>query len=351
MKNGTKVIQLRTAETIDHEAADWLTKLDSGRFSKAERNALRDWLKQDAAHATALRSLASIWSDMDLMLNECLEPEYAQRANIFSVFSSLNWAQAAFTLFGLSIISVLIALLYLDLGLDSSPKVEVAFYATDIGDQRIESLEDGSIAHLNTDSMIETEFTESMRIIRLLKGEALFDVTHDPDRPFVVYAGDRRVQAIGTRFVVRLTSENIVVTVTEGQVELSRRDEESGPLMAQSIGASAAQEVILIREGETVVAEERADAPEPETMEAGEIDRHLSWASGQLVFQNERLEQVIEEVGRYVPGSIVIDDPELADVRVNGRFQIGDTDALLEAIEVSLSITAIRDDEVIRLAR
>ena len=80
--------------------------------------------------------------------------------------------------------------------------------------------------------------------------------------------------------------------------------------------------------------------PKPEVIQNNDLERQLSWVSGQLVFENERLEQVIEEVSRYVPDRIIIDDPELLDTRISGRLKIGDTDALLEAIEVSFNVQA-----------
>lgn len=348
MNKQSKVIPLRTPEVIDHEAADWLARLDSGKLSRADRSALRDWIAQDASHAMALKGMATIWSDMDSLLNDSERLHQEGNVSLFALFDGFRIQRPAFAVLSIALVAILASTLMLN----TSVEFQTAFYVTAVGDQRIETFEDGSTAHLNTDSMIETEFTESFRIIRLLRGEALFDVTHDPDRPFVVYVGDRRVQAIGTRFVVRLTSENIVVTVTEGQVELCRRNEEVDFLAGAGDQALVAtQEVVLISEGETIEVLDRADAIAPEAIEDEEMDRRLSWASGQLVFKNETLEQVINEVARYVPVTIVIDDQELRDVLVSGRFQVGDTEALLEAIEVSLSIRADRDEQVIRLVR
>ena len=80
------------------------------------------------------------------------------------------------------------------------------------------------------------------------------------------------------------------------------------------------------------------------------MERRFSWLNGQLVFRNEKLQQVIKEISRYVPAQIVIDDPELKEMRISGRFTIGDTDALLEAIEVSFNVHASHTGHVIHLS-
>jgi transmembrane sensor len=353
MDNDTRIITLRTQETVDKEAADWLARLDAGNLSAWARRELRTWLAQDAAHARALKELSALWGDMDLLLNELPAGMGADRnpaGRNSGVRSSATHAPARpgwrFPRLGAALAVVILCVLWFV----NQPDVkESTFYVTTVGKQQTINFSDGSASHLNTNSMIETDFTGSKRVVRLLRGEALFDVAHDPQRPFIVYAGDREVMAVGTKFVVRLNSTNVVVTVTDGQVQLSKRKE--GAKVAEP---SRQQEVILVSKGEEVkiTVDDRAPAPKPKEIEPDELNRRFSWLDGQLVFKDERLEQVIAEVSRYLPNRIIIDDPELSNVRISGRFEIGDTDALLEAIEVSFSVKAsYTDDQSIRLSR
>lgn len=332
MDKHSQVVTLRTRETIEQEAADWLAKLDGGNLSDAQRTALKAWLSRDPEHARALKSLAAIWSDMDELLNDLPPAPATGRGGLFSLLRGRYRLASGLAAVCLGLVALFAWKL---VPMDAPATLEMSFYSTGVGKQQVEQFSDGSSAHLNTDSMIEAEYSASMRIVRLLRGEALFDVAPDPARPFIVYAGDTRVQAIGTRFIVRLKSENIVVTVTDGRVQLSRRagNESRAP-------AGQEQEVIVVRAGEEVEVDNEMAPPEPREVQDEELKRRLSWLSGQLVFKNERLEQVIEEISRYVPDQIVIDDPDLRDVLISGRFQIGDTDALLEAIEVSFNVQA-----------
>ena len=84
------------------------------------------------------------------------------------------------------------------------------------------TLADGSIVTLNTASRIETRMNGQERTVRLLEGEAFFEVAHDATRPFRVYAGDGMTVAVGTAFSVRLNKNAVEVVVSEGKVAYSR---------------------------------------------------------------------------------------------------------------------------------
>lgn len=344
----SRVVVLRSPDIIDSEAADWLSRLDSGELSQDDRRALREWLAQDPQHKLALKDMAAMWHDMDFLLNPVSGSRNEQGENKIGLLASMValWGIKRPVMVMMSLMCVLGFVLW------SSPDHKVtenAFYATAIGKQQLELLSDGSRAHLNTNSVIEVEFTKRLRVVRLMQGEAMFDVVHDPSRPFVVYAGNRVVQAIGTAFVVRLESENIYVAVTDGQVQLSKREES---LAQNSTTAVGEQEVVLVSKGEGVKVHDGVSGSAPKPVDTNEFNRRLSWTRGQLVFENERLEQVIKEISRYVPRKIVIEDPELRDIRISGRFALGDTEALLEAMEVSFDIeTRHRENEVIYISR
>lgn len=340
MKKQSLVVQLRTTEIIENEGADWLAKLDSGNLSAGDRRGLKTWLSRDPEHVHTLKSLASIWSDMDFLLNEFPVTNKTYTPNKFSL--SLHTKQISLTL-----VTIFLWTIGLFMWMADQPvATETSFYVTSVGMQQVEQFSDGSTVHLNTNSMIETEYSESSRIVRLLRGEVMFDVVHDPARPFIVYAGNREIRAIGTKFIVRLTSENIIVTVTDGQVHLSKRTEKRNSTVSRK-----EQEVLVVSAREEVEISEFA-TPKLKEIQNNELIRRFSWVEGQLIFKNAELKQVIEEISRYIPDRIIIDDPDLSDVRISGRFEIGDTDALLEAIEMSFNIQADHiEDQVIHLSR
>ncbi len=347
MNTKSQVVALRTAEIINRESADWLAKMDGGNMSKAERLALKHWLAQSSEHAIALKNQMSMWDEMTEVLNDANKAPVSESSKV----DYFSWLTGLFSWKPMALAMSFIFVVLISGGVINptwySTNVETAFYLTKVGVQKTYQLSDGSTALLNTDSRIEIEFSEGQRIVRLQQGEALFDVAHDKDRPFIVYAAGSAVRAVGTKFVVRLSSENILVTVTEGTVELSKRDND-----ATDIGSSSAtKELMLLDKGEQaeyVVADAAFTA---KTVDESSVSDELSWLEGRLVFKEERLEDVINEINRYVDTDILILTPELKEIPISGRFEIGETEALLEAIEITFDINVSKRKNQIYLSK
>ncbi len=81
-------------------------------------------------------------------------------------------------------------------------------------------LPDGSRMTLDTDSEVDIAFAPERRNLRLVKGRAFFDVAHDAQRPFAVVADGREVEALGTRFDVRMDPGQVRVVLVEGRVSV-----------------------------------------------------------------------------------------------------------------------------------
>ncbi len=102
-------------------------------------------------------------------------------------------------------------------------------FETGFGEQRFVRLDDGSGITLNTASKIEVKLSKGHRVIRLIQGQALFDVAHDQSRPFDVYTGNSILRAVGTRFDVDVRSDRTTVTIVEGTVSLTHGLNEALP--------------------------------------------------------------------------------------------------------------------------
>jgi transmembrane sensor len=94
-------------------------------------------------------------------------------------------------------------------------------FSTGTGEQRALQLEDGSVVHLNARSRIAILFSAETRDVKLLEGEALFEVHHDVQRPFQVFTRDALIRDIGTRFNVHHRADGVQVAVLEGSVEVT----------------------------------------------------------------------------------------------------------------------------------
>ena len=333
MNTSNKVIPLHTTNMIDDEASIWLVRLDDGNLSDQLRKELKAWLSADERHPVALKAMADIWDDMDEVLNIIDDENSSNNVSLWPILQPIFKPLA---------LAASISFLAIFLWLTMPTDVQKNSYATLMGQQLDATFDDGSIIHLNTNSRIETEFSDEKRIIKLIKGEALFEVAHDPNRPFIVYAGDRLVQAIGTKFVVHLKSENIQVTVTDGKVKMSKVALDTNLTDIKALDSAAIQkDDVYIAKGEKVIVGSN-QVPTLTYIKPENLKRELSWLDGKLIFDNEELFDVIEEFNRYVDITIVLKDPSLHNIRISGRFDLGDSEALIEALELSFNIKSQR---------
>jgi transmembrane sensor len=181
-----------------------------------------EWVAQDPAHGVAFAKAEVSW-ELSERLKEIapqLEPEAI--AGPAGHFEALFSGRMVAALVAIAMVGTLGSI-----GLQKIAAVDR--YRTAVGAEREIRLADGSIAHLNTDTAIEVSLRSDRRFIRLLRGEARFDVYLNRRAPFVVQANDATLRALGTDFNVRLRPEMTEVTVIEGGVAVRESERARAP--------------------------------------------------------------------------------------------------------------------------
>ncbi|MDB5366233.1 MAG: putative FecR, iron siderophore sensor protein, partial [Rhodospirillales bacterium] len=224
-------------------------------------------------------------------------------------------------------------------------------YRTGVGEQRTVSLPDGSEVVLDTDTSLRVVFSEGARRVELAQGQALFQVAKDASRPFTVVAGVGSVTALGTQFVVRRDPAEMIVTLLEGSVEIVQAPvaQASPGVAPPEVEAPPVQHVVL-RPGQQVRGSKAGLA----RIEAPRLDEATAWQSGRLIFADQPLDQVVDEINRYARRhKLRLGDPALRGLRVSGVFDAGHTESFADALAVSLGlrIVAGRDGETVLLPR
>lgn len=316
-------------------ATEWAVRVQSPDVTREELLVLDAWLKSDPRHADAYARAAKI-GHLGLRLREHRDElarlegyqrlKVAERGEIRSGARAgvLRWA--ALTT-GCIVLAVSVTLFW-----PRSPSAEI--YVAGHGEQRKVTLTDGSRMVVNTDSEARVRYDDAARVVELPKGEAFFEVAKSAQRPFIVRAGSTQVQAIGTKFSVSRSSHEIRVIVTEGRVRVSHVDGAVTPARELTPGQE-------LRVGGTALAPQVAPV---------NAERETSWASGTVEFDDAPLTRVVEEVNRYTAKAFVISSPALNDIRLSGRFQVGDTESVRFALQDRFGIVATEKETEIRLA-
>jgi transmembrane sensor len=170
--------------------------------------------------------------------------------------------------------------------------------------------------HLGADSAVQVAHDGARRQVRLLAGQAFFEVVPDASRPFVVAAGDLLASDVGTAFDVRLASDGAAVAVREGLVDISY--DKTTPPLAQRL-----------RAGDWIEIGWRNGAITHGTAVPEQVG---VWQSGKLVVKDRTIGEVIGDLRRYHRGAIILADDALAERRVTGVYDLGKPIEALRAV-------------------
>ncbi|MBM3851948.1 MAG: DUF4880 domain-containing protein [Verrucomicrobia bacterium] len=328
-------------DAIEQIAADWMIRRDRG-LTPAQADELERWRRADARHNAVFAALEETWKLMgeargspELAVgSECRRPRARTWFTLPAAWVPAGLAAAVALALGGAMAWRAIA----PTGHEGrAPFTTTA--TTEVGAQRALDLPDGSVVHLNTDSRVEIAYTSDQRQVRLLRGEALFEVAKDRSRPFVVSTGSVQVRAVGTAFNVRLRSQAVEVVVTEGSV----RVENPATPAAAPVRSSAAPSANLLTAGQklTVDLTSPATAPSiPVTVTPAAVKRALAWQQQRLEFDSAALPEMVAEFNRYSRHQLVIADPRLEQKRFGGSFPASDHRTFVRLLETHFGVVA-----------
>jgi transmembrane sensor len=342
MSNIKNIVTLPSLETVEAEAASWLTVLGREKVSKADMSELKLWLGQSERHRNAFNELADLWDDLSVLkeLDDIAESVNALPDQKFIFWQRRSFLAIAASIFICFIISGTLYWQHL------TEFNQQSHFITTVGEQRTVILSDGSTVQINTNSQLDVDFSRDKRIIRLLKGEAYFTVAKNKRRPFYVYAGDGIVQAIGTAFNVRLKLLNeIEVTVEEGLVALAaivKKEPVTSKKIALIPSSSPETEMFLaeLSAGQSTTFSHTVE--KIELIQTSALNRKLAWRQGVLAYSNDPLLKVINDISRYTNITIEIADPSLRTLPIAGYFRVGEVEALFDSLEITFGLDVKR---------
>ena len=323
-----------TDHSIDAAAASWFAKQRSDSVSRSDRARFLRWLNQDPAHQVAYSEYEALWTSIGAFAGDpaivAIRKEAlaaAPRRGFFG-WHTMGAIAASLAVF------LMVGVLLMMSGEVASPTPERQIaqgeashlLQTAVGERSAVTLEDGSVVELNTDSRVVVDYVAGRRAVRLIRGQAMFEVAHDPSRPFVVEAAGQRIIALGTAFDVRVDLDGMRVTLIEGRVAVE-------PVGEMPQGARATRTLVP---GEQLVA--RAD--QPIVVLPADVRQAVSWRTGRLSFSDEPLGEVVEEINRYSNRKVVLADPTLAELRVSGAFRAGSVGTFATAMETAFPVSA-----------
>lgn len=291
-------------ETAETEAATWHLRLGERTVSPQTLEEFFAW-RRVPRNADAYRRVEQVWNEA-----KTLAPAPGIQMAVDAALSRKarpgRWSGFAGPVLG---IAALAGAGMLALGAWTWLE-DRGVYETNVGEQRVVQLADGSSVRLDTDSRIRVRFSKGIRRLELESGQALFTVAHDTARPFVVEAGTASVTAVGTVFEVRRDGGDATVTLVSGAVDVG-----DGSARHGKSRMSAGQQARV--------------TPAGAVTKPVDVQAETSWTEGRIVFRDTPLRVAVAEVNRYLTAKVELDARDLDGVRVNGVFKTGDRDAFV----------------------
>ncbi len=310
------------ADAVKARAAAWLAQSDREDWSEKDQAALDSWLAESMAHRTAYWRLESAWRRTERLQALRLAPSISAIPNPRRPLRTFLIGIAA----ALALVAVLGAGVVLVLLRSVNPPDRI--YATGLGGIETVAFADGTKIDLDTDTVVRARMTTRERLVWLDKGEAYFQVKHDPAHPLVVMAGDRRVTDLGTQFLVQRDKGRLEVAVVQGRVWFD------SPYRQASLQAS------LLMPGE--VAAVAADKMSVTTKTLPELTDELAWRHGMLVFHRTALAEAAAQFNRYNRQKLVIGDAKTARLAIDGAFPAKDPAAFTDIIQDILHLHVVK---------
>lgn len=374
---------MESHQEIEDQAAAFLARRDSGNWTQVDQAELEEWLTESTARRVGFLRLEAVWDEArrlralsaGLPAGAVPPPGGWRHTPFFDADSSATlragapasslpavavsnqagrWPRKRMGRVALA--ATVVCALGVGVYLTSVPREDC--YSTPIGGIASVPLADGSHLILNTATQVRVDLTPQERHVRLENGEAFFQVAKDPNRPFVVEVGNKRVIAVGTEFSVRRTGEDMRVVVTEGKVRVESGSSDVATTVRgrQGLAGASTEMAQGRRPGEVFltpgsVASAADDGVVVEQKPLSEVEDDLTWRHGYLTFHDASLADAVAEFNRYNTHKIEIQDPAVAAIRISGSFRALNYEAFVRVLGDGFAIHARTTGDTTTLTR
>jgi transmembrane sensor len=311
-------------EGVAEAAATWFVRLQGETASEQDWQAFEAWLSAAPAHVAAYEKIERLWMALDAdapALAAALEapqsaprrarPRHPQARVSRRVWLGVGGAMAA---------SVALGVVFLAQGPEQAP---ASLYRTAAGQTQIIKLADGTQVRLNAASSLKVRLGRDARRVEMAEGEAAFDVTHDPKRPFLIAVGDNQVKVVGTEFDIRHRGGSTELTVRRGVVEVR-----PGAAEAAAYKVAAGQQYA------------RRDGATAATITDVSANDAFAWTEGQLVYRDRPLSEVAADLSRRFGRPVTTADARTAALRFTGVLVTDNEPAVIRRLEGFAPVTA-----------
>lgn len=303
------------ADPVIDAALEWFTLHNSGvTIDEQTRIAFDDWLNSKAEHASAYDEISALWSCPEVVVASArLQPVPMSDVVRFKAPAAVPVSRP-FRRYAMAAAACLVLAFALTQFLPGLIITWRADYQTGAGQTRNVTLPDGSVMLLNAESAVALDFGGNRRGVKLLQGEAWFDVVHDEAKPFEVEGRYSTVHVTGTAFDLRVDDREDNLMLMRGAVDLrhDRRQVAPAHLLPGQMVRATDKDISAI----SSFADEDA----------------LAWRDGRIVFSAKPLREALGEIGRYANQRVIVLNNSILETPVSGNYRIDSAEDAIASI-------------------
>lgn len=296
----------------DHIDETVLLRFSQGLTTEAETASVNEWLLT-SENQVQYDNWLRIWQTADAVENFDLIDvdknwrEFESRLNSIKHHKRTVWLKFAASLLAIALIAFLFE------QLTSEDTEKYLKYNAQTDEKLI--LPDQTKVWLKEGSSLEypEEFTSNARSVVLL-GEALFEVEHDAEHPFIVQAGETSTEVLGTKFNLRTADQN-------GFLELV--------LLEGSVRFNTPQEQVVLVPGQKV----SVDSNGLITKTLNSNPNFMSWQTGNFVFLNTPMQQVMSDLGNAYGFTFEFEESTFAGCPLTSKYEQEPLEDIFQVLE------------------
>ncbi|MCL6707594.1 FecR domain-containing protein [Pseudomonas sp. R2.Fl] len=298
-------------DPVTDAALDWLLCLQAAPRDRPLAAEFARWRLANPAHGEAYDRLVKTWQLPELDAATVALARQRDDLPVYDDAPRFRTARAARWL------GAVAAAILLAIGLRQYPEFMIrwqADYVTETGAKQDVVLPDGSRMTLNTGTAVDLDFEAGRRSVKLLRGEAFFDVVHDPARPFTVAGRFSEVEVKGTAFSVKTDADEDFVVLERGLVQVAHLPERT--------------ETAFLDPGESIAANASSLSP----VSRVDASTSLAWLEGRIVFDERKFSSVLDDLKRYYPGPVILANDRVGEVMVSGNYRLTDPEGTIRSL-------------------
>ncbi|MBL7913020.1 MAG: FecR domain-containing protein [Bacteroidia bacterium] len=320
---------------------DWelIAKYIKGEATQEERVTVEQWLRSDNANAILLEEIKATWEtsgklNTHIKINKAkawnsIQEKIKEEGKVIPITRKAP----TYNTWILRVAAILIVGLFATwLALKTGNTPELIYVQTS-GEARTIVLPDSSVVVLNENSKFSypKEFAANERKVEL-EGEAFFEVTKDPEKPFIIENRSFDVKVLGTSFNVLAYEKdnNAAVTVVTGKVAFTDKKGGSVLLVKDEVGT-------LNKTDHQLFKSTNANS------------NFLAWKTKKLEFTNTNFTEVCATLKKYFAVDIIVKDKNILNCTFTGYFENPKLPDILKVLEKTLNLKTVVNDKSVEI--